>query len=53
MITGGWLKMDLADKAPPLIDEEAWRQLRLGRERSAASETMMCTWLRARDTTSA
>ena len=40
MINRGWLKMDLTDKAPPLIYEQAWKQLRLARYRIAAAETM-------------
>lgn len=40
MINSGRLKMYQADEAPPLIYEEAWKQLRLARYRIPAPETM-------------
>jgi hypothetical protein len=40
MINSGRLKMYQADEAPPLIYEEAWKQLRLARYRVPAPETM-------------
>ena len=40
MRNGGRLKMDLADEAPPPIYEEAWKQLRLARDRIPAPETL-------------
>jgi hypothetical protein len=36
MINSGRLKMDQADEAPPMIAEEAWKQLRLARYRVPA-----------------
>jgi hypothetical protein len=39
MINSGRLKMDQADEAPPMIYEEAWKQLRLARYRIPAPET--------------
>jgi hypothetical protein len=40
MINSGRLKMYQADEAPPLIYEEAWKQLRLARYRIPAQEMM-------------
>jgi hypothetical protein len=40
MINSGRLKMYQGDEAPPLIYEEAWKQLRLARYRIPAPETM-------------
>jgi hypothetical protein len=42
MINSGRLKMYQADEAPPVIYEEAWKQLRLARYRIPAPETMDC-----------
>jgi hypothetical protein len=40
MMNCGRLRMDQADEAPPMISEEAWKQLRLARYRILVPETM-------------